>query len=180
MPCGHANFANTGQLITSRRIKPIDQGSASERERVKERVAGFRELKLIRGVSSFRRGPLSLRGRLSRRLKVRYVMTASEGTPLDSVKPVYRTGWRLAEARVASTTVTRTRYRSCCFVFAAGERNTVVYSEPCRCFLENDRCFRGIPLAKATVSSRYKFDEGEATECPCLLTRSPIAFGSFG
>ena len=62
-----------------------------ERERERERESGFLELKLIRGVSSFRRGPLSLRGRLSRRLKVRYVMTASEGIPLDSVKPVYGT-----------------------------------------------------------------------------------------
>ena len=45
---GRANFANTGQLISSHWIKPIDRGSAGERGR-------FRELKLIRrGVSSFR------------------------------------------------------------------------------------------------------------------------------
>ena len=74
---GRANFANTGQLISSHWIKPIDRGSAGERGR-------FRELKLIRrGVSSFRlRRDPSTRFFRSRRGSLRY----DEGTPLDPEK----------------------------------------------------------------------------------------------
>lgn len=74
---GRANFANTGQLISSHWIKPIDRGSAGESGR-------FRELKLIRrGVSSFRlRRDPSTRFFRSRRGSLRY----DEGTPLDPEK----------------------------------------------------------------------------------------------
>lgn len=61
------NFANTGQLISSHWIKPIDRGSPGESGR-------FRELKLIGGVSSFRLGEIPLRDSFGQE-EVRYVMT---------------------------------------------------------------------------------------------------------
>ena len=79
------------------------------------------------------------------RLKVRYVMTASEGTPLDSEKPVYRTGWFSG-----STGLTTVAWRwlekhtiGVVALFLARGKEHCCVLEPCRCFMENHRCFRG-------------------------------------
>ena len=122
---GRANFANTGQLISSHWIKPIDRGSAGESGR-------FRELKLIRrGVSSFRlRRDPSTRFFRSRRGSLRY----DEESPLDPEKLDRLTPVVRVTSRHSDVLLRQHRYRSCPFIFCGNVRNVVAYLDPVTSF----------------------------------------------
>ena len=138
---GRANFANTGQLISSHWIKPIDRGSAGESGR-------FRELKLIRrGVSSFRlRRDPSTRFFRSRRGSLRY----DEGSPLDPEKLELRLEDRLAPiVRVTSRhPATSISELSVYFLRKCKER--------CRVLGSRYKFFGGVTMAGVKVIARSR------------------------